>query len=123
MVEACLRMVRQYTDFKGRAKRSEFWGFFVFHSFITLTLIFVIAALGFRFGIVELLLIFIIMPLPVVMGLAVSVRRLHDTGRSGLWVLIGFVNFIIPLVGIIILLILMTLPSEEGENKYGVQPL
>jgi uncharacterized membrane protein YhaH (DUF805 family) len=46
------------------------------------------------------------------------VRRLHDTGRSGRWALIGFV----PIVGTIVLLVFTLQDSEAGENKYGVSP-
>ena len=54
----------------------------------------------------------------IVPALAVLVRRLHDTGKSGWWVLIGFV----PFVGTIVLLVFSVLNSDEGENKYGVSP-
>ncbi len=52
-------------------------------------------------------------------GLAVSVRRLHATGRSGWWLLIVV---LVPLVGLFVLLALMLLPSEPGENVYGPSP-
>lgn len=51
-------------------------------------------------------------------GIAVSVRRLHDTGRSGWWLLIAF----IPLIGAIVLLVFMALDSEPGHNEYGQSP-
>ncbi|WP_234045823.1 DUF805 domain-containing protein [Streptomyces adelaidensis] len=51
-------------------------------------------------------------------SLAVSIRRLHDTGRSGWWVLIGFV----PCVGSIVTIIFMTTEGERGQNRYGADP-
>lgn len=54
----------------------------------------------------------------IVPALAVLVRRLHDTGNSGWWVLIGF----IPLAGAIVLLVFTVLDSDAGENKYGEEP-
>lgn len=125
MIDLCFRVLRPYIVFKGRVKRSEFWAFYGLHLCLILFLIILFFFSFSNLRLFELLLVLILLLpyIPVVMGLAVSVRRLHDTGRSGLWILIGFVNFLIPFVGIIILLVLMTLPSEEGENKYGVQPL
>ena len=51
-------------------------------------------------------------------SIAVTVRRLHDTGRTGWWILIG----LIPVIGGIVLLIFMLLDSEPGENQYGPNP-
>jgi uncharacterized membrane protein YhaH (DUF805 family) len=51
-------------------------------------------------------------------SLAVTVRRLHDTGRTGWWILIG----LIPVIGGIVLLIFMVLDSEPGANQYGPNP-
>lgn len=51
-------------------------------------------------------------------GLAVAVRRLHDTGRSGWWLLVGF----LPVIGLIVLLVFMVLDSEEGTNDHGPNP-
>jgi uncharacterized membrane protein YhaH (DUF805 family) len=51
-------------------------------------------------------------------GLAVTVRRLHDTGRSGWWVLVG----LIPVIGFIILLVFMVLDSQPASNQWGPNP-
>jgi uncharacterized membrane protein YhaH (DUF805 family) len=51
-------------------------------------------------------------------GLAVAVRRLHDTGRSGWWLLIGLV----PLIGAIVLIVFMATDGEPGDNAYGPNP-
>lgn len=57
--------------------------------------------------------LFILIP-----SLAVAVRRLHDTGRSGWWILIG----LIPIIGAIILILFDCQDSQENENKYGSNP-
>ena len=54
----------------------------------------------------------------IVPALAVLIRRLHDTGKSGWWVLIGFV----PFVGTIVLFVFSVLDSDAGDNKYGASP-
>ena len=51
-------------------------------------------------------------------SLALSVRRLHDIGRTGWWVLIS----IIPVIGVVVLLVFMLLDSEPGSNRYGANP-
>lgn len=51
-------------------------------------------------------------------GLAVGVRRLHDTGRSGWWWLVA----LIPLAGVVWLIVLLALPGDEGSNQYGADP-
>jgi len=113
-----------YATFKGRARRSEYW-------FIQLFLIITnvaVAAIDLalmngdvdRFiangggGIVGLVWIFV----TIVPALAVLVRRLHDTGKSGWWVLMGFV----PFAGAIVLFVFTVLDSTPGENKYGLSP-
>jgi len=54
----------------------------------------------------------------LVPGLAVLWRRLHDTGRSGWWVLIGLV----PLVGVIVLIVFLATDGTPGDNRYGPNP-
>ena len=114
----------KYATFKGRSRRSEYW-------FIQLFLILTnlaVAAIDLvlmngdvdRFiangggGIVGLIWILV----TIVPALAVLVRRLHDTGKSGWWALIGF----IPLAGAIVLLVFTVLDSDGGENKHGPSP-
>jgi uncharacterized membrane protein YhaH (DUF805 family) len=95
----------QYANFSGRARRSEYWWFigFVYLSLICLSLIPILGAL-----------FYMAVFLPF---LAVTARRLHDTNRSGWWMLIGG----IPLVGLALLVFLL-LPSERLTNEYGPNP-
>ena len=122
--EAIKSFWSNYATFKGRARRSEYW-------FIQLFLIITNVAVGAidlalmngdvdRFiangggGIVGLVWILV----TIVPALAVLVRRLHDTGKSGWWVLMGFV----PFAGAIVLFVFTVLDSTSGENKYGLSP-
>jgi uncharacterized membrane protein YhaH (DUF805 family) len=105
-------LTKKYADFSGRARRSEYW-FFSLATFVAYAVAFGIgAAIGNQYLYI-LLVLAIIVP-----SLAVSVRRLHDTNRSGWWILIG----IVPIVGPILLLVWYATDSEAGTNQYGPSP-
>jgi uncharacterized membrane protein YhaH (DUF805 family) len=108
-----------YANFSGRARRSEYW-YFALMNFIILILAAVLDnALGLTFGVLPYGYIYLIVALAVfVPGLAVSVRRLHDVGKSGWFYFI----FLIPLVGAIWLLVLFCTEGNHGENQYGQDP-
>ncbi len=103
-IKTCLN---KYADFNGRAARPEFWWFVVFW-------IVVLAVTGliskYIYAIAGLALL-----LP---GLAAGSRRLHDTGKSGWFQLIG----IIPVIGTLIMIYLMAQPGEPAANQYGNPP-
>jgi len=113
-----------YANFKGRARRSEYWfiALFLFLTNLAAAVIDLVLMNGDvdRFiangggGIVGLLWILA----TILPALSVLVRRLHDTGKSGWWVLIG----LIPFVGSIVLFIFSVLDSHPEENKYGPSP-
>ncbi|KGA12868.1 hypothetical protein GM51_21110 [freshwater metagenome] len=113
-----------YTNFKGRARRSEYWfiQLFLIATNIAVAVIDLALMNGDveRFiangggGIVGLIWIFA----TIVPALAVLIRRLHDTNRSGWWALIGLV----PLAGAIVLLVFTVEDSNKGVNKYGASP-
>lgn len=103
----------KYVDFKGRARRSEYWNFALFGIILGVLLV-----------ILNILLL-VPLPLPLIGSIALflpslssTVRRLHDTSKSGLFVLIG----LIPVIGTIILIILLCVDSDPGENAYGPNP-
>ena len=114
----------RFADFKGRSRRSEYWYVQLFLVVTNLAVAGIDLALMDgdvdRFiangggGIVGLIWIFA----TIVPALAVLVRRLHDTGKTGWWALVGF----IPLVGSIVLLVFTVTDSSPGENKYGTSP-
>lgn len=116
-MEWYLKVLRQYADFNGRARRKEYWMFFLFNFLIFLALGLVEMVLGLGFGGVGLLsgLYALAVLIP---GLAVTVRRLHDTGRSGLWILVAF----IPFIGALVLLYFMVIEGNSGPNQYGPDP-
>ena len=116
--EAVKSCFDQYVGFSGRARRSEYWWFYLFAVlvFVVTTVLDVVIGTGFEgtgYGWLTLVAALALL-LP---GLAVSIRRLHDTSRSGWWYLIGLV----PFVGGIILLVFYCLDSHP-DNKYGPSP-
>ena len=108
-----LEVLKKYAVFYGRARRTEYWMFVLFNFIIAMAISIVESLLGSPGFIGMLYGLAVFIP-----SLAVSVRRLHDTGRSGLWLLIAFV----PLIGFIVLLVFMVQDSEYGQNQYGPNP-
>ncbi|MGW0836926.1 DUF805 domain-containing protein [Streptomyces prunicolor] len=107
-----IEVLKKYAVFSGRARRKEYWMFGLFAAIIAI----VLGGIGFAIKfplLVGLFYLAILLP-----GLGVSIRRLHDTGRSGWWLLIGLV----PLIGGITLLVFTCLDSEPGANAYGPNP-
>ncbi|GHT90439.1 aminopeptidase [Betaproteobacteria bacterium] len=114
----------KYADFEGRAGREEFWMYtlFVILVFIPLS---IVAAIAFAISNILGILLFGVLVLAAiglfVPSLAISVRRLHDTGRSGWWYLICVIP-IVNWVGSIVLLVFYCLDSQPDENQYGPNP-
>ncbi len=108
-----LEVLKKYAVFSGRARRKEFWMFFLFNLIITFLLGFIEVLVGGP-GIVGTLYgLALLIP-----SIAVSVRRLHDISHSGWWLLIG----LIPLIGAIVLLVFMVQDGKPGQNQYGANP-
>lgn len=103
----------KYAKFDGRARRTEFWMFALFNFIVAVILGVIDAVLG-TAGIIG----FIYMLAVLVPGIALTIRRLHDTGRPGLWILIALV----PVIGTIVLLVFMVLDSQPGANDFGPNP-
>ena len=120
-VETCLR--KKYGEFSGRASRSEFWWFSLFCVIVfavIFILYFLVQSSSILSGICGLLILVAVFGL-LVPGLAVSVRRLHDTGKSGWLILIGMIP-IVSIIGSWVLLVFYVLPSNPGSNAYGDAP-
>lgn len=114
-----LEVLKKYAVFSGRARRKEYWFFILFHLIISFVLGFVDGLVGTFNADLGLGLLGGIYALAVIIpSIAVSVRRLHDTDRSGWWILICLV----PIIGAIVLLVFMVLDSKPGENRYGPYP-
>ena len=113
--EAVKSVFSQYAKFSGRARRSEYWYFVLFEFIVGV----VIGVLALIVGETVASAIEGIWGLAIfIPTLAVTWRRLHDIGKSGVWFFIG----LIPLVGEIILLIWLCKDSEPGDNRFGSNP-
>ena len=106
-------VLKKYAVFDGRAHRTEFWLFFLFSFIISFFLGVIVGLVGSLWFITTLYALAVLIP-----GLAVSARRLHDTNRSGWWILTGLV----PILGWIALLIFYVEDSRPGANQYGPNP-
>ncbi|MCW5897793.1 MAG: DUF805 domain-containing protein [Flavobacteriales bacterium] len=114
-----LKVLKNYVGFKGRARRKEYWMFVLFHIIFTVVAMVLDNATGMAdpttgYGpIYALYALALLLP-----SLAVAARRLHDVGKSGWFLLIGF----IPIIGAIWLIVLFVTDSKPGLNKYGPNP-
>ncbi len=114
-----LKVLSNYVNFSGRARRKEFWMFFLFNLII-------VFALSFLLGFISDFINYEVAPLLLgiyILGIllpyfAVAVRRLHDSGKSGGYIFVYF----IPFIGGIWFLILMATEGDTGSNKYGPDP-
>ena len=113
-------ITKKYVDFSTRASRKEYWLFFLFYLIACIILSIIDMFVGTYheesgYGLFSGIFILATF-LPY---LAVTVRRLHDTGRTGWWLLLS----IIPLFGLIWLIIVLCLKGNDGENRFGADPL
>ena len=114
-----VKVLKNYAVFSGRARRKEYWMFVLFNFIFSVIAMILDNILGLAFENVGYGPIYLLYCLAVfIPGLAVSVRRLHDIGKSGWFILIS----LIPFIGPIWLLVLMCTDSEPGENDYGPNP-
>lgn len=107
-----ISVLKQYATFSGRARRREYWFFYLFNSIVSFGFLIIDALLStgflsFLYGLAVLL-----------PSIAVTVRRLHDTDRSGWWILIT----LIPIVGAIVLFVFMLFDGTRGANRFGEDP-
>ena len=117
------QVLRDYSTFTGRARRKEYWMFQLFHLGIIFLLAFLTDYTTFYnsyntpFSVTEIILLIYFVG-TFIPSLAVTVRRLHDTGRSGWFYFIQ----VVPYIGFLTLLYLMCLDSVVGPNKWGINP-
>ncbi len=108
-------VLKKYAVFEGRARRTEYWMFALFN-FIIYVVLLTLSLITHSIAFIVLMYVYgfaVLIP-----GLAVMVRRLHDTNRSGWWIFISFV----PLVGGIIMLVFSLMDSYPGTNQWGPNP-
>ena len=106
--------MKKYAVFSGRARRKEYWMFFLFNLIVAFVIGFILGFIGGAIGVGTALSdpAALIYGLAVLIpGIAVAIRRMHDTGRSGWWILLPFAN-----------LVFLCLNSQPGENEYGPNP-
>lgn len=109
-VKRCL--TSGFVDFQGRARRSEFWWFYLFTIICNVVASVIDGAIG-----TPIVSIIVMLGL-LLPGLAVAIRRMHDTGRSGWWIFI----VLIPLVGIILYIYWFVQRGTVGPNEWGADP-
>lgn len=118
-----LKVLKDFGNFRGRARRSEYWYFVLFNIIFAIVAMVLDNVLGTTFKIEGTTIpygyIYLLYALVVIIpGLAVAVRRLHDVGKSGWFFLI----VLIPLIGSIWLLVLFLTEGKPGDNKWGPNP-
>lgn len=111
-IDAVRAALSKYATFSGRSRRSEYWWFALFNFLVSLV------GAGIDVAIGKNLFQFVVALALLLPNLAVLVRRLHDTNRSGWWILIG----LIPLVGAIVLIVFAVQDSQPGTNRFGDSP-
>lgn len=109
-INAYKTAMSRYVDFSGRTSPGGFWRFFAVYFAVYVVLLILGAAIASIFTILAVLWVLATL-LPY---LGASIRRLHDSGKSGWYLLVSF----IPLAGVIILIYFLTRPSD-GPNEYG----
>ncbi|MCA8067573.1 DUF805 domain-containing protein [Burkholderia sp. AU31624] len=119
--EAVRAVLNKYATFEGRARRAEYWYFVLLTTVLSIAAQ-IIGVAGRDGGLITLLLLGVLALVSlalIIPGIAVSVRRLHDTGRSGWFLLLG----LIPVVGGILLLVWTCSRGTEGPNRFGADPI
>ena len=114
-----LKVLRQYADFNGRARRTEYWMFILFNLIFASIATVLDNVLGLTIGEFPYGYLYFLYALAIIVpSLAVAVRRLHDIGKSGWMILVT----LIPLIGAIWFLVLLVTDSKPGANQYGPNP-
>ena len=108
-----ISVLKKYYDFNGRARRKEYWLYYLVNAAITIVIGFLAT-----YGIVMLIIACAYSAAVLLPSLGVAVRRLHDTGRSGVLLLLS----LIPVVGTVVVIIFLCQDSKAGKNQYGEYP-
>ena len=105
-------------EIRGRSRRKEYWLYSLFSIVITLLLLVIDSVFGLFIDDETGVLSTLFLIGTFITSLTVTIRRLHDIGRSGWWILLNF----IPFIGTIVIFVFTVLDSEPGSNKYGENP-
>ncbi|WP_426062170.1 DUF805 domain-containing protein [Hymenobacter sp. B1770] len=118
-MEQYLQALKKYAVFTGRARRKEYWMFFLFHMLFAFAAAIADNVLGFSIDGIGYGYIYMLYTLAMVIpGISIGVRRLHDIGKSGWFAFI----VLIPLIGAIWLLVLACTEGTRDDNEYGPDP-
>ena len=114
-----LEVLKKYAVFSGRTRRKEYWYFILFNTLISIALTIIDGVTGTLnveagVGLLSGIYAFVVL----IPSIAVAVRRLHDTNRSGWWLFI----MLIPIIGAIVLIVFFVSDSKPEENQYGLNP-
>ena len=112
-MEWYLGVLKKYAVFDGRARRKEYWMFFLFNLIAAVILVAIDSVIGTVALLYGLYMLGILCP-----AIGVTIRRLHDTGKSGWWIFISLV----PVIGGLWFLYLMVIDGTPGDNQYGPSP-
>ncbi|MDR0728695.1 MAG: DUF805 domain-containing protein [Prevotellaceae bacterium] len=115
MINNYTNVLKKYVEFSGRARRKEYWLFYLANVILSVLSLILMPLIKMDGWLIVLFLYSLALFLP---SLALTVRRLHDTGKDWPWIFIVFV----PVIGGIWLLVLMILEGNEGDNEYGPDP-
>jgi uncharacterized membrane protein YhaH (DUF805 family) len=114
-----LKVLKQYFDFSGRARRKEYWMFVLFNIIVSFVLGIVDGATGMMMAEGSVGMLGSVYTLAILIpSIAVGARRLHDIGRSGWWMLIA----LIPVIGVIVLIVWYATEGTRGDNRFGPDP-
>lgn len=110
-----VEVLKKYAVFTGRASRTEYWTFFLFNLLVSMGIGIIDTVIGSEMQVLgNLYSLAVLIP-----GLAVAVRRLHDTNHSAWWLLIN----LIPIAGWIWFIVILATKSDETANRYGAKPV
>jgi uncharacterized membrane protein YhaH (DUF805 family) len=107
-------VLKKYAVFTGRAPRAEYWYFVLFNFIISILLSIVSGIISDKMSILGMVYLLAVM----IPSIAVGIRRLHDIGKSGWWLLLG----LIPIIGTIWIIVLLVMDSQPEANVYGPNP-
>lgn len=108
-----IEVLKKYAVFSGRARRQEYWMFVLINFIVTIVINVIDGIIGTSGVLGGIYALAVLLP-----SLGVGIRRLHDTGRSAWWLLIG----LIPILGAIALIVFLATAGNPGENRYGPEP-
>lgn len=111
--EAISTVLSKYITFDGRARRSEYW-----YWFLAIVLVEIVVGIFYLMSSTLGILLYVVFGLAIILpSIAVAIRRLHDTNRTGWWILLTLIPF-----GGLVLLVFYVLEGTPGDNQYGPSP-